>query len=67
MVVLDQEGKELPTAEAARKEAIRSARHLACAEVLDGHLGLNHRIEVADANDAPVATVTFKEVVKLHP
>jgi hypothetical protein len=67
MVVLDQEGKELPTAEAARKEAVRSARHLACAEVLDGHLGLNHRIEVTDANDAPVATVTFKEAVKLHP
>lgn len=67
MVSLDEEGKVLPTIDAARKEAIRNARHLACAEVLDGHLGLNHRIEVTDANDAPIATVVFKDVVKLHP
>jgi hypothetical protein len=67
MIAFDEEGKEFPTLEAARQEAIRTARHLACAEVLEGHLGLNHRIEVADGNDAPVATVTFKDVVKLHP
>lgn len=67
IVALDEEGKEFPTSEAAREEAIRNARHLACAEVLEGHLGLNHRIEVTDANDVPVATVTFKDVVKLHP
>lgn len=67
MVSLDEEGKVLPTIDAARKEAVRNARHLACAEVLDGHLGLNHRIEVTDANDAHIATVVFKDVVKLHP
>jgi hypothetical protein len=66
-VVLDEEGRELPTAGAARGEAIRNARHMACAEVLEGHLGLNHRIEVTDSNDTPVATVHFKDVVKLHP
>ena len=66
-VVLDPEGKELPTVEAARREAITTARHMACAEVHEGHLGLNHRIEVTDANDAPIATVRFKDVVKLHP
>jgi len=66
-VALDEEGKELPTREAAREEAISSARHMASTEVLEGHLGLNHRIEVTDANDAPVATVRFKDVIKLHP
>jgi len=66
-VVLDEEGKELPSLEAARREAARNARHMACAEVLDRHLGLNHRIEVTDINDAPVTTVLFKDVVKLHP
>ena len=66
-VVLDPEGKELPTADTARQHAITTARHMACQEVLEGHLGLNHRIEVTDANDAPVATITFKDVVKLHP
>ena len=67
MVVLDPEGKELPTAEIAQQEARRAALHLACAEVLEGHLGLNHRIEVADTNDVPVAIVRFKDVVKIHP
>jgi hypothetical protein len=67
MVALDEEGKELPTAADALDEAVMSARHLACAEVMRGHLGLNHRIEVTDAADGPVATVLFKDVVKLHP
>lgn len=67
MVVLDPEGRDLPSAGAARQEAISEARHLACAEVLKGHLGLNHRIEVTDVNDAPVATVRFKDVVELQP
>ena len=63
---MDDEGKELPSASAAHEEAIRNARHMACAEVLQGHLGLDHSIEVTDRLDAPVATVFFKDVVKLH-
>jgi hypothetical protein len=66
-VALDPEGKELPTVAEAREEAIKFARDLACAEVQEGHLGLSHRIEVTDAEDTPVLTVTFKDVVKLHP
>jgi hypothetical protein len=67
MVVLDREGEVLPTVERAREKAVRTARDIACAEVREGHLGLNHRIEVTDANDSPVATVAFKDAVKLHP
>ena len=66
IVALDEEGKELLTQDEAREEAIMNARHMACAEVLEGHLGLNHRIEVVDAADQPVATVFFKDVVKVH-
>jgi len=66
-VALDEEGREMPSLEVAREAAIRDAREMACSEVLEGHLGLNHRIEVVDANDVPVATVLFKDVVKLHP
>jgi hypothetical protein len=66
-VALDPEGQELPDSGAAKDWAIRKAREHACAEVLEGHLGLNHRIEVTDANDAPVATIAFKQVVRLHP
>jgi hypothetical protein len=66
-VALDPEGRELPDETAAREEALQDARAIACAEVAEGHLGLNHRIEVTDANDVPVATVAFKDAVKLHP
>lgn len=66
-VALDAEGMEFADASAAKEEAIQNARAIACAEVVEGHLGLNHRIEVTDANDSPVATVTFKDAVILHP
>lgn len=66
-VALDREGKQLPSTDEAREEAIKQAREMACAEVLEGHLGLSHRIEVTDAYDGPVATVRFKDAVKLHP
>ena len=67
MVALDDEGQELPSAEAAREQAVRCARQLACHEVLEGHLGLTHRIEVEDSEGGPVATVEFKDVVAIHP
>jgi hypothetical protein len=66
-VTLDDEGSELPTADAARDHAIKAARELACHEVLSGHLGLTHRIEVADQYGGEVATVRFKDVIKIHP
>jgi hypothetical protein len=67
IVTFDEEGRELPSAAAAREEGIKIAREIACSEVLEGHLGLGHRIEVTDASDGPVATLVFKDVVKLHP
>jgi hypothetical protein len=66
-VALDPEGRDFPDAASAREEAVQMARAIACAEVAEGHLGLNHGIEVTDANDAPVAAVLFKDAVKLHP
>lgn len=66
-VALDDEGVELPDAVAAKEQALENARAIACAEVAEGHLGLNHRIEVTDAFDALVVTVKFKDAVKLHP
>jgi hypothetical protein len=40
---------------------------MACAEVLDGHLALDHRIEVLDENRALVCTVHFRDVVAVDP
>lgn len=42
----DEEGMELPDLAAARKEAIRGARGLMSAEVLDGSLTLDQSIEI---------------------
>ena len=66
MDVIDEEGVELPDAEAARAKAEANARHMACAEVLDGHLNLNHRIEVADERGEVFLTVPFGGTVKVE-
>lgn len=66
-VALDEEGQDLPSSAAAKEEAIKAARQLACAEVMKGHLGLAHRIEVEDKDGVPVATVAFKDAIQLHP
>jgi hypothetical protein len=39
---------------------------MACAELLEGHLNLKHRIEVCDESGASVATVRFAEVVDVE-
>jgi hypothetical protein len=66
-VVLDGEGRELPDLAAARAVAFDSAREMACAEVLEGHLARNHRIEVVDEKGEPVCTVRFRDVVLVEP
>jgi hypothetical protein len=40
---------------------------MACAEVLEGHLALDHRIEVVDDKGALVCTVRFSDVVAVEP
>ena len=66
VVVDDEEGLELPDAEAARREGIRSARALACEQVLQGHLNVNHRIEVQDEDRRRIATIRFGEAVSIE-
>ena len=66
MVVMDEEGSEHADLDAARAAAIANAREMACAEVLDGHLNITHRIEVADEAGAVQLTVRFEDVVRLE-
>ena len=66
-VVLDEEGIELPDLAAAKAKAFASARDMACAEVLNGHLSLDHRIEVVDERARLVCTVRFGDVVSVDP
>jgi hypothetical protein len=62
-VVTDEEGRELPDAASARAEALREAREMMTDEVLKGKITLSHRIEVADENGAPVATIAFRDAL----
>ena len=66
MVARDDEGQELPDAEAARSAALVSAREMACAEVLAGRLNLGHRLEVEDESGTLLASVRFSEAVDIE-
>jgi hypothetical protein len=64
--VPDLEGLDLPDAEAARREAIRNARALACEQISKGHLHLAHRIDIEDEAGEVVASVTFAEAFEVE-
>ena len=65
VVAIDDEGIELPDAEAARRAALAGARALAAEQVRKGHLDLRHRIEVEDDAGAAVLSVTFDEAIQV--
>jgi hypothetical protein len=66
IVSADEEGKDLSGIEAAHDVAVQSAKDMACAEVVAGHLHLGHRIEVTDAFGDVLDTVWFRDVVQVH-
>ena len=63
--VPDDEGRELADDEIARAEAVKGARSLLSAEILQGRLDLRGRIEVADGRRQTVMAVAFNEVVEI--
>lgn len=62
----DEEGHELPDAEAARREAIRGIRSLACEQILQGRLNLSHSIEIQDGERREIATIRFGEAIRVE-
>ena len=67
LVALDEEGKELPSIEAAREEAIRGGRALMAEQLMEaGRMRLQHRIEVADENGRVLLTIPFRELVNIE-
>jgi len=62
----DNEGVELPSAEAAIAHAELEARQLAAEEVRGGRLVLDHRIDVAGTQGKVIATVMFRDAVRLE-
>ena len=62
---IDEEGLDLPDLEAARKQAIKSAREVMASEVMSGRLCLGCAIVVRDAVSADVLAVPFVEALTL--
>ena len=63
----DEEGVDLSSAMEAQVQAIKGARSLMSAEILDGQLDLDGQIEVTDEQDDPVVTVRFSDAVHVQP
>jgi len=60
----DEEGQELPDAEAARQEAINAAREMLGERLLHGGGSLNHRsIEIADETGHVVDEINSRDAL----
>jgi hypothetical protein len=62
----DEEGAELPNAAVALQRAAVTARKMAAESVKQGHLILDHRIDVTDGYGDRIGTVHFSDVVKIR-
>lgn len=62
----DEEGVELADAASALALGAANARHMAAQSVLEGHLILDHRIEVEDSDGKIVGTIHFRDVVEVR-
>lgn len=62
----DEEGRELPSLDAARHWAIENIRSILKADIDEGLIDLRGRIEVTDAHGEVQAVVRFAEAVDLH-
>ncbi len=63
----DEEGQELPDAEAARAWAQRYALDMTAASVLEQHkINLHHRIQVTNESEQDVLTVRFGDVITVE-
>ena len=64
-LLLDPEGAELDGPTAAWAQAMRAARAILAAEVLEGRLPLHMRIDVEDVGGALVHRLPFAEAVNI--
>ena len=63
---IDEEGAEFVDLDAARESALEAARDMVCEAVREGHLNLDHRIEITDEDNGPLMTVTFREAFTIQ-
>lgn len=62
---IDEEGVDLPNVAAAMERAIAYAREMAAESVREGHLVLDHRIDLANDARQTIETVYFGDVVRV--
>lgn len=62
---IDEEGVDLPNAAAALQKGAAIAREMAAESVREGHLILDHRIDVANERGDTIGTVYFRDVVEI--
>jgi hypothetical protein len=63
---LDPEGCEYRTLDAVREAVLRGARELIAADVLDGFVKLNQRIDAEDAAGGVVHSLEFRDAVRIE-
>jgi hypothetical protein len=62
----DEEGVDLPDAEAARRAAIDGLRDTMAGQLLNGHLNLAAFIEIEDGNGQLVEIIHLSEIVTVY-
>jgi len=66
-VLLDPEGRALPSIEAVAAAALFEARSIICADVRLGKIALNQRIDVEDDKGSVVHSLRFEDAVLMQP
>jgi len=64
--VVDEEGQEFASLDDARRAAVASARDLMAADIRSGLLSLDERIEITDPAGAILATVCFRDAIRVR-
>jgi hypothetical protein len=64
-VLLDPEGRVLPSLDAAEATALFEARAIISADAKAGRISLRQRIEVEDESGAVIHRIDFKDAVNL--
>lgn len=65
-VIRDEEGQEFDNLDAAKEEAIASARSLMREAIWKGRLPLNESIEIADVSGRVLHTIPFRDVITIE-
>ena len=64
---IDREGKELGDLVEARKIALKAAREMIAASAKEGHINLNHFIQVREESGKIADRITFGEAISIVP